>query len=441
MTAGTPSFSSPRNGAATVEGAAGGGALAGIRVLDFTSFIAGPYAGMLLADLGAEVIKVEAPPRGDPSRYREDDSGYSSGFAATNRNKESLLLDLKSPGGQEVLRRLVADVDVLLISLRPRSRAAIGLSYEQVSAINPRLVYCSLTGLGETDAARDKPAFDTTAQALSGLLSLVTGDVDSPVRIKAYLADQLSGLYGVYGILGALVARERTGRGQEVRTSLLQASIAFCVSNFYHYWAASQSGDPEANSSLRTAGYLLRAGDGLPFAVHVPPSPAKNWIAFTDGLGRPDLRQDPRFSDKEARERNYETLHGLVAEHVKQHPRAYWLGRLEEFDVPCAPIYGLGEVFLDPLVTSLGILHQVPDPRGRPRSTVGAGVSLSATPTVPAERAPLAGEHNRAILARLGFGPEEIEDLERRGVIAGPMASSRDRVLAAQARASKGGEG
>jgi crotonobetainyl-CoA:carnitine CoA-transferase CaiB-like acyl-CoA transferase len=384
------------------------GALDGYRVLDMTNFVAGPYATMLLADMGAEVIKVEAPPLGDPNRFRENDSGYSTGFAAINRNKKSLFIDFGSPRAADVFERLLGSADVLITSIRPRSRDKLRISYGQLSSRFPRLVYCSLTGLGEKGDALDRPAFDTTAQALSGLLSLITNEFDRPVRVRALLSDQLAGLYACQGILAALLARGRTGRGQYVSTSLLQASIAFCASNFAAQFNASRKG--RVSGSMRTAGFLLVCGDGLPLALHVPPSPPKTWLSVTAALGLEQLREDPRFRDKGGREENYEELHGIVAGVLKANTRDYWLERLTAYDVPCAPVYSLGEVFNDPIVRGLGMLAQTTAPSGEQESVVGSGVELSDTPAEVRFRAPLLGEQTDALLRELGYSEGEIAD-------------------------------
>ncbi len=393
------------------------GALTGTRVLDVTNFFAGPHACMMLADMGADVIKIEQPPRGDPTRNREDDSGYAASFVAKNRNKRSIVLDLKRIQGQEILHQLVRESDVLVTSVRPQTRSQLGLVYEQIAKVNPRLVYCSVTGYGETDLTIDRPAFDTTAQALSGLLSMITSNYDQPMAIKALLSDLLAGHYAAYGVLSALLARHRTGRGQEVKTSLLEASIAFGDSAFYHVLMSQSLGVPKEQGGMRTAGFLFVAGDGLPFAVHVPPSPEKNWIAFTDAMGMSALRNDVRFKDKLPRDKNYPALHAELSRQVKNHPRGYWLDRLIKHDVPCAPIYSLGEVFQDPMVASLGMLHTVHDPWGKERKVVGTGVRLSESEPEKPARAPLTGEHTREILAALDFSATDIMRLEKEGVV------------------------
>jgi formyl-CoA transferase len=236
-------------------------------------------------------------------------------------------------------------VDVVIVSLRPRSRARLGLDYEHVASVNPRIVYCSVSGFGETEAARDRAVFDTSALARSGLLSLITGEFDQPMRIQALLSDMLAGTYASYGVMGALMARARTGRGQEVKTSLLASSIAFADSAFLHAFVAQRLGQTRGRLKYRTAGFLFVAGDGLPLAVHVAPSPVKNWGNFAEAMERPDLQRDPRFATKRGREENYPDLHALMSAQAKLKPRDYWLERLEGRDVPASPIHALADVF------------------------------------------------------------------------------------------------
>jgi crotonobetainyl-CoA:carnitine CoA-transferase CaiB-like acyl-CoA transferase len=389
--------------------------LTGIRVLDLTSFLGGPYASMLLADLGADVIKVESPPRGDPSRDRQDVAGYSSAYAGVNRNKRSLVLDFKNASTRPLFHRLVKSSDVLLVSIRPRSRAPLGLDYKTLREVNSRLIYCSVTGYGESGAALDVPAMDTTAQAMSGLLSLVAGKIEGEVSIGAYLSDVLVGLFACNGVLAAITARSLNGEGQEVRTSLLQASLAFELFNFFILFAAEDAG---RNTTNRPAHYLLRGSDNLPFAAHIPPSPDRVWHNFAAALGLDSLTSDPRFSTKALRAENYSALHGVISEHTrKTKSRAEWIELLRVRELPCAPVYELSEVFGDPIVKSLEMLKMFADPWGKSCRTIGSGVDFSATPTVAPVRAPLLGEHNREILTDLGLGVAEIEELERAGVI------------------------
>jgi crotonobetainyl-CoA:carnitine CoA-transferase CaiB-like acyl-CoA transferase len=314
---------------------------------------------------------------------------------------------------------MVEQSDVILLSIRPRSRASLGLDYKSLSKINPRLIYCSVTGYGETDASRDIPAFDTTAQAMSGLLSLVIGNLDQEVTIRAMLSDILSGVFACNGVLAAIAARHMTGKGQEVRTSLLQATLAFEAFNFFTMFAAQAAG--RASTNVRPAGYLLRGSDNLPFAVHVPPSPERVWHSYVSALDMPWLNDDDRFKTKALRATNYPALHHVIAEHVKgQATRSEWISRLQAHEVACAPIYELSEVFGDPIVQSLGMLKTFTDPWGKQQQTVGSGVDFSDTPTVIPTRAPLLGEHNREVLTELGFGKVEIEQLEKSGVVGAP---------------------
>ncbi len=389
--------------------------LAGVRVLDFTSFVGGPFGGMLLADLGAEVIKVEQPPKGDPARDRQDNPGYSSTYAGINRNKRSILLDLKHPSSQPVLKRLVEQSDVLLLSVRPKSRKRLGLDYDSLKAINPALVYCSITGYGETPEARDRPAFDTTAQAMSGLMSLVVSDLDHEVKIRLFLSDLLSGVYAAHGILAALVERSRTGLGQEVRTSLLQSSLGFIAYNFHTLFSAQAANRP--NKTVRPAGFLMKGSDGKAFAAHVPFSPPSMWENFVASIEMPWLKDDPRFAKQKERASNYSMLHQMIADHVRSRPADYWLSRMDEKEVACSPILPLESVFENPIVAGLGMLHGFTDPWGQQQQTVGSGVSFSRTPTVKPTRAPLLGENSAEVLALFGFDKESIEKLMKEGAV------------------------
>jgi crotonobetainyl-CoA:carnitine CoA-transferase CaiB-like acyl-CoA transferase len=370
--------------------------LAGVKVIEVATFVAGPFCAMLLGDLGAEVIKVESPPAGDPIRNREDESGYGAGFAAINRNKKSVFLDLHQESARQTLQRLVATADVIITSVRPRSRSSLGLAPTPLLQANPRLIYLSLTGQGERPEVSDRPAFDTTIQAQSGLLHLIGAQTGRPMPVRILLADQLAAVYGALGIVAALVRRSATGRGGIVRTSMLEATIAFATLNHSLNLAAAT---PDRSTQIRSAGYLLLAGDGLAFAAHVPPSPDSNWRHFVDALEIEELK-DERFATKELREANHAAIHEMVARKVGTAPRAVWLERLARADIAAAPINQLHEVFSDPVVAGLGMLSQIDGPRGKALPTIRAGVTFDAE-RLDSRRAPLAGEHTDEVLGDL----------------------------------------
>lgn len=370
--------------------------LEGVKVIEVASFVAGPFCSMLLGDLGAQVIKVESPPSGDPIRNREDESGYGAGFAAINRNKKSVFLDLHVEGERETFRNLVATADALITSVRPRSRSGLGLSPTRLMADNPRLIYLSLTGQGERAEVSDLPAFDTTIQAQSGLLNLIGVQPGRPMAVRILLADQLAAVYGALGVVAALVRRSVTGRGGLVRTSMLEATIAFATLNHSLNLASRDRG---RSTHLRSAGYLLVAADGLAFAVHVPPSPDDNWRRFVQAVGVAELNDD-RFATKELREANHARIHELVDRHARTATRAVWLERLARADIAAAPINQLHEVFADPIVAGLNMQSVIDGPNGEPLPTIRPAVSFGDE-RFDVRRAPLAGEHSDEVLGEL----------------------------------------
>jgi len=369
--------------------------LAGVRVIEVANFVAGPMCCMLLGDLGADVTKVELPPTGDPIRNREDESGYGAGFAAINRNKKSVLLDLHDTASRERFTDLVAGADVLVTSVRPRARAALGLAEGALMRHNPRLVFLSLTGYGDRSASLDQPAFDTTVQARSGLLDLIGAAAGRPMAVRILLADQLAALYGALGVVAALGQREHTGLGGLVRTSMLEASLAFATLNHSLHLAHRDAPQP---THLRSAGYLLVAQDGLPFAVHVPPSPEAIWRRFVTTLGLPELLTDARFATKALRETNHALIHDIVNRQAATAPRQAWLDRLAHADLSCAPLHQLREVFDDPLVSGLGMLSWIAGPNGEQLPTIRSAISFGEAPSIEARRAPKLGEQTAEIL-------------------------------------------
>lgn len=389
-------------------------ALEGIKVLDLTSYIAGPFATMLLGDLGAEIIKVEAPGEGDPFRtWDKEPKLYSPIFCSFNRNKKSMTLNLRRPEGKEVFLRLARDADVIVENFRPGVMDRFGIGYETMREINPKIIYCSISAFGQSGPYRDRPGYDTLGQALSGLLSILT-DLENPTGPGAPFSDHLGGIYGCYGVLGALLARERTGQGQKVETSLLEATMSFIG---YSITQSLFTGEvPRMGSRLHQAQvYAFVAGDGLPFVIHLS-HPPKFWEGVTEVAGRPDLREDPRFKDRHARIKNYDALEAILKEIFRAQPREHWLKGLLERDVPCAPIRAVDEVFEDPQVRHLDRLMAVKDAGLGTFHLVKNGANLMGTPIDLVLQPPKLGEHGEEVLKRAGYTSEQIADLRTKGI-------------------------
>ena len=378
-------------------------ALAGITVLEVASYVSGPYAGMLLADLGATVIKVEPPLAGDPYRGwgRVD---YSPPFGSLNRNKQSVTIDLKTAAGRADLERLARSADVLLENFRPGAMARWALGYDDLKDVNPGLIYCSITGFGVGGPYGSFPGYDTVGQAMSGLLSVLT-DKNDPRPMGISLSDHLSGMFACYGILAAVIARQRTGRGQLVQTSLLQATIAFLGENAAGYFEHGTA-PSRATRTHSAQVFAFLASDHKPFVVHLS-SPQKFWEGLTRAVERSDLLDDPRFVKRPQRAKHYDELHALLAAIFRTRDRDAWLARLRAEDVPCGPLYDLAEVFEDPQVRHLDLVRELPHAlRGSVR-VVGSGVSLSDTPIDLRHAAPELGADTEAVLgtARAGGTP------------------------------------
>ena len=373
------------------------GALEGIRVVEIASYVSGPYAGMLLGDLGAEVIKIETPGKGDPFRGwgRVE---YSPPFGSVNRNKKSVVLDLKSPDGLAYARALLRSADVLIENFRTGTLERLGLNFEDAAGDNPGLIWCSITGFGSSGPYVSRPGYDTVGQAMSGLLSLLT-DMKDPRPMGISLSDHLSGMVACNGILAALVARGRTGKGQRVDTSLLEASISFCGENAARFFENSKV--PGRGTRTREAQvYAFVAGDDKPFIVHLS-SPAKFWEGLARAAGRPEWITDERFATREARSRNYEEFNKELAAVFKTDKREVWLEKLLAADVPSAPLNTLGEVFEDPQVKHLSMRQDVPHKRVGMVGLVRSGLRMSATPLVIRSAAPELGEHTDEVLAEI----------------------------------------
>jgi len=389
------------------------GALDGIKVLEMANYISGPFASMLLADLGAEVVKIESPGPGDPFRGWGD-VPYSPTFCALNRNKRSLSLNVREAQGKEIFMRLAGSADVIIENMRPGVLDRLGIGYEAVRVINPRIVYCAISGYGSDGPYRDRPGYDTIAQALGGLLSVLS-ERDTPKSVGASLSDLLTGMYACYAVQGALIARERKGIGQKVETSLLQATVAFGAENAVRYFATGVI--PDRNTRLHIAQvYAFAAADDLPFVIHLS-SPQKFWHSLAEAIGLPELKDDSRFVNKEARIKNYDALHTIMKERFATGPRGHWLDLLRQHDVPSGPLLNLKEVFEDPQVRHLGMQVEMTHPRMGKVQLVNSGIRMSETPPQMNLAPPTAGENTGEILRALEYDEKAEAELRKKGVI------------------------
>ena len=372
--------------------------LAGTRILEQGTFITGPCAGMMLADLGADVIKIESP-EGDP--YRSYQGGqYSPHFQAYNRNKRSLVLDMKTAGDRELFAGLVREADVYIQNFRPGTAERLGAGLATLEALNPRLVYCSISGFGPNGPYADRPSYDSVAQALSGFLSVVV-DYRRPQFLGPALADAITGLYAAYGILGALVHRGRTGRGCHVEVSMLEAMAHFAVEPFAAYFALGRT--PTSGDRPRLAqAYILRTADERLIAIHLS-SLEKFWQGLVLALEAPELAADPRFATRTSRIAEHEALRTELDARFERRPLAEWMARLEAHDVPHAPVNRIDEVLRDPQVEHLGLVAAVESPHGAARA-VRPAVRFDGVRVQRVGAAPLLDEHGGAIRAALARG-------------------------------------
>ncbi|HEY2988172.1 MAG TPA: CaiB/BaiF CoA-transferase family protein [Candidatus Binatia bacterium] len=389
------------------------GALQGIRVVEIASYVTGPFASLLLADLGAEVVKIEQPGQGDPFRGWGENL-YSSNFRSLNRNKKSLTLDIRRDEACEIFLKLAAGADVVIENFRPGTLEKRGMGYDAVRALNPKIVYCSISGFGQTGPYRDLPGYDTIGQAMSGLLSLLT-DPENPQGMGISFSDHLTGIYACYGILGALVNRLLTGEGQRVETSLLRATVSFTSENAVRFFETGHV--PRRATRVRTAGvFAFVDRDGLPFVIHLS-SPEKFWRGLLEVVGKPEWAQEPLFRDRKGRQENHDLLSEKLQTVFRTGRREDWLRQLQEHDVPAAPLNTMDEVFKDPQVRQYGFPIEVEHPRMGKMQLVGSGVDLSRTPPTVTLPPPTLGEHTEEILGRLGYDKTAVGRLREGGVV------------------------
>jgi formyl-CoA transferase len=391
-------------------------ALNGLRVLDLTQVMAGPFCTMLLADMGADVIKIE-PPGGDATRGVDLElaPGVSAPFLAVNRNKRGLVLDLKRPDGLTILERLAATADVLIENYRPGVAKRIGVDYARLSMLNARLIYCSISGFGQTGPYASRGGYDLIAQGMSGIMSATGTEGGAPVKVGVPVTDLGAGLFAVFGILCALRARHVTGRGQLVDTSLFEAGLALSAWEATEYWFTGQVPRGLGTAHRLNAPYqAFRASDG-----HFTVGAANDNLfpRFCALLGLEHLVTDPRFDTVGHRLKNRAALEALIEAVTVHQPRAHWLAKCEDAGVPAGPIYSVPEALDDAHARARGMVQELPHPSlGRVKG-LGNPVKMSRTPPAVAKTAPTLGEDTDAILRELGLTNAEIARLRAEMVV------------------------
>lgn len=369
--------------------------LAGIQVLEMGTFITGPAAGMMLADLGAEVIKVEQPVTGDPFRSFRG-ALYAPHFQTWNRNKKSITLDTRTPDDRAALDGLVGSADVFIQNFRPGVAAKLGVDAARLQSINPRLVYCSISGFGSSGPDRDRPAFDTVAQAASGFLRLLINPA-RPRVVGPAIADVMTGFYAAQGILAALHERHATGRGRLVETSMFEAMCHFNLDDFTHLLSDEQSMGPFSRPHVSQS-YVFQCSDGAWLALHMS-SPPKFWENLSVAVDRPDMLALPAFASREARIAHYEDVVAFLAPIFATRSRADWCARLTELEVPNAAVATSAEVLASPQAQHLQLQVSAPGPVGE-FSTIRSPISFDGERALTVTAPPLLGADNAAVLGR-----------------------------------------
>ena len=395
-----------------------GGPLAGMRVLELAHVMAGPTCGLMLADLGADVIKVERVPGGDDTRRSvpPEVNGESAAFLMMNRNKRGIALDLKHPGARDVLLRLVRKADVLIENYRHDTMAKLGLGYDALSKINPALIYCEISGFGRTGPYAERGGFDLIAQGMSGLMSITgEGPGRPPVKVGAPVSDITAGILGALGCVSAYVERLRTGKGQRVDTSLFEAGITHTYWQSAIAFATGIAPGPMGSAHPLNAPYqAFETADGW---ITVGAANQANWDRFTRTIGAPELRDDPRFKDNRGRMANLALLVETLAPFLKKRTSADWLARFEAVGLPAGPVLSVTDMHADPQARAREMIVETDHPKAGPTKAIGLPIKLSETPGGIRRSAPLFGQHTREVLGEAGYSTAEIDALAAAGAV------------------------
>ncbi|WP_313304658.1 CaiB/BaiF CoA transferase family protein [Stutzerimonas balearica] len=404
------------------------GALSGIRVLDLSRVLAGPWCGQILADLGAEVIKVERPRIGDDTRgwgppYMKTPDGENSAeasyYQSANRNKLSVSINIATPEGQELVRALAATSDVLIENYKAGSLAKYGLDYESLSKINPRLVYCSITGFGQTGPRAEEPGYDFIIQGMGGLMS-ITGEKDGvpgagPQKVGVAVADVMTGLYSTIAIQAALLAREKTGRGQHCDMALLDVQVAALGNQSQNYLSTGRSPGRQGNAHVNIVPYQVFRAKDMDFIIACGND--TQFVALCDAIGLSHLPVDPRFTRNADRVRNREAIVGILSEHFLTDTADNWVSKIHAVKVPVGVINDIGRALAEPQVLARDMLVSIPHALNPDFKMVGSPVKLSDTPVEYKRPAPMLGEHTDQVLGQLGLSAEQLAALKEKGII------------------------
>ena len=391
------------------------GPLTGMRVIELAHIMAGPVCGLMLADMGADVIKVEKPSGDDSRRFVPPEiKGESAAYMMMNRNKRGIALNLKDPEAVEVLRKLLADADVVIENYRKGTMAKLGLAYEDLAKANPRLIYCEISGFGRTGPYSERGGFDLIAQGMSGLMS-VTGEGPGrpPVKVAAPISDINAGILAAMGVSAAYANMLKTGFGQKVDTSLFEAAIVQTYWQSAIAFATGEKPEPLGSAHPLNAPYqAFQTSDGW---INVGAANQSNWLRFLDVISAPELNDDPRFGTNHDRIQNLQPLVEILNEHLSQDTTENWLAKMEAAHLPAGPVNDILQMHDDPQTRARDMIVELDHPKAGKVDTIGHPVKFSQTPSKVCRAAPLLGQHTREVLTDKGYSDTKIEALLAKG--------------------------
>lgn len=390
--------------------------LEGVRVLDLTNVMAGPYCSMVLGDLGAEVIKLESLEGDSTRKFEPQVNSESYCFAVLNRNKKSISVDLKAREGKEIVFQLAARSDFVIENFRPGVVRKLGIAYEDLKQVNPSIIYASMSGFGQTGPYGKKGGFDIIAQGMSGIMMMTGHPGGRPAKVGIAMNDIACGVTTLYGLLGAYIGKLRHGQGQYIETSLLEAGLAWSIWEFGAYFGGGEIPTATGTRHRRSAPYqAYRSQDGY---VTVGASGDKLWTAFvTQVVDKPEWLQDPRFARNPLRVKNADALQELIESVFTTQPTAHWVEKLDAAGVPGGPVYTYEQALVDPHVQHRRMVYDIEHPVIGPMKTLGLPVKSTGELTQIRRPAPLLGQHTREVLRELGYGDEKVRGMLAEGIV------------------------